>query len=233
MLFLTLIARPVAVMLIMTPFRASLRQQLVIIFAGFRGAASIAFAILIKLSGLMTDNDIFHITFVIVLMSIAIQGSLLPFIARKLKMIDEEVNVMKTFSDYSTETELQFIASTVSEGHAWIGKQIKKISLPPDMRIVVILRGEERVIPKGDTMIEEGDKLIFIGNEFKGVGGVVLNEVRIDKSDIECGRKISEIYFPDDRIVLIKRNSKKGPVSIVPNGQITIREDDILVLASL
>jgi cell volume regulation protein A len=233
MLFLTLVARPIAVSLIMTPFRARPRQQFVIMIAGFRGAASIAFAILIKLSGLMTDNDIFHITFVIVLMSIAIQGVLLPILSKKLGMIDEGENVLKTFSDYSTETELQFISSVVAPGHTWIGKQIKKITLPPDIRIVVILRGEERVIPKGDTVLLEGDKLIFIGTEFKGVGGVILNEVRIDKSDVECGRKISEIYLPDERIVLIKRQSKKGPVSIVPNGQITIRENDILVLAQL
>jgi cell volume regulation protein A len=233
MLFLTLIARPAAIALIMTPFKAPLRQQLVLVAAGFRGAASIAFAILIKLSGLMTDNDIFHITFVIVLMSIAIQGSLLPVISKKLKMIDAGENVMKTFSDYSTETELQFISSVVTPGHAWIGKQIKKITLPPDIRIVTILRGEERIIPKGDTLIEENDKLIFIGTEFKGVGGVVLNEVRIDKNDAENGKKIFEINLRDERIVLIKRMSKKGMVSIVPNGQITIRENDILVLASI
>jgi cell volume regulation protein A len=233
MLFLTFVARPIAVTLIMTPFKASFRQQLVIMIAGFRGAASIAFAILIKLSGLMTDNDIFHITFVIVLLSIALQGSLLPVLSRKLKMIDETENVLKTFSDYSTETELQFISSVVVPGNSWIGKQIKKVSLPPDIRIVMILRGEERIIPKGDTEIAEGDKLIFIGTEFKGVGGVILNEVRIDKDDDENGKKISEITLPDDFIVLIKRQSKKGMVSIVPNGQITIREGDVLVLASL
>jgi cell volume regulation protein A len=233
MLFLTLVARPIAVSLIMTPYKAPLRQQLVIMIAGFRGAASIAFAILIKLSGLMTDNDIFHITFVIVLLSIAVQGGLLPMLSRKLRMIDEAENVLKTFSDYSTETELQFISSVVPPGHAWIGKQIKKISLPPDIRVVTILRGDERVIPKGDTEIAENDKLIFIGTEFKGIGGVVLNEVRIDKDDAENGMKIADIIFPDERIVLIKRMSKKGMISIVPNGQITIRENDVLVLASI
>jgi cell volume regulation protein A len=233
MLFLTLVARPIAVTLIMTPFGSDWRQQLVIMMAGFRGAASIAFAIIIKLSGLMTDNDIFHITFVIVLMSIAIQGVLLPIFSRKLKMIDEGENVLKTFSDYSTETELQFISSVVVAGNSWIGKQIKKVSLPPDIRIVMILRGEERIIPKGDTEIKEGDNLIFIGTEFKGVGGVILNEILIDKDDRENGKKIAEISLQDDRIVLIKRQSKKGMVSIVPNGQITIREGDILVVASL
>ncbi|MDR0992916.1 MAG: potassium/proton antiporter [Ruminococcus sp.] len=233
MLFLTFVARPIAVMLIMTPFKATWRQQAVIMISGFRGAASIAFAILIKLSGLMTDNDIFHITFVIVLLSIALQGSLLPVLAKKLKMIDEAENVLKTFSDYSTETELQFLSSVVVPGHAWIGKQIKKITFPPDIRVVMILRGEERIIPKGDTEINEGDKLIFIGTEFTGVGGVILNEVRIDKDDSENGKKIAEITLGDDRIVLIKRMSKKGMVSIVPNGQITIRENDILVMASI
>ena len=40
-------------------------------------------------------------------MSIGIQGTLLPLFAKKLDMIDDDENVMKTFNDYSDETEVQ------------------------------------------------------------------------------------------------------------------------------
>lgn len=41
-------------------------------------------------------NDIFHIIFFIVLFSIAIQGGLLPMVA-KMNMIDTEKNILKPF----------------------------------------------------------------------------------------------------------------------------------------
>ena len=47
-----------------------------------------------------TENDVFHIVFMIVLFSILLQGSLLPLVAKKLDMIDEKGDVMKTFNDY-------------------------------------------------------------------------------------------------------------------------------------
>ena len=47
---LTFIARPVAVFLVMTPFRSSWRQQALTAFAGLRGAASAVFAIIAVVS---------------------------------------------------------------------------------------------------------------------------------------------------------------------------------------
>ena len=47
---LTFIARPLAVFLIMTPFKAGFRQQVLIAFSGLRGAASIVFAIMVTVS---------------------------------------------------------------------------------------------------------------------------------------------------------------------------------------
>ena len=57
-----------------------------------------------------TENDIFHIVFMIVLFSILLQGSLLPFVARKLDMIDQKADVMKTFNDYSDEVRFSLFS---------------------------------------------------------------------------------------------------------------------------
>ena len=56
-----------------------------------------------------TKNDLFHIVIFIVLFSISIQGTLLGLVAKKLDMIDENGNVMKTFSDYSDEMPVEFV----------------------------------------------------------------------------------------------------------------------------
>lgn len=60
-------------------------------------------------------------------MSIGIQGTLLPLFAKKLDMIDDEENVMKTFNDYSDETEVQFIKLSVQPDSNWAGRKIKDI----------------------------------------------------------------------------------------------------------
>jgi cell volume regulation protein A len=233
MLFLTFVARPIAVTAVLAPFKTSLRQLSVMWFAGFRGAASIAFAILIHISVVQTQYDVFHLTFVIVLLSIATQGALLPWFAKKVGMISETEDVMKTFSDYSNETELQFIATTISASHPWVGKKFRKLEFPPDIRAVMIKRGIERVIPKGNTEILEDDIIILVGNGYIGSGDIDLTEIIIDKDNEACGKHISELGIPaNELIVLIKRQTKNGVTTIVPTGKIFIHEGDVLVLAS-
>ncbi len=92
----------------MTPFGCGFKKQLLVSWAGMRGAASIVFAIMAVVDPATTDNDIFHMVFFIVLFSILIQGTLLPFVAKKLDMIDSDADVMKTFTDYLDEVPVQF-----------------------------------------------------------------------------------------------------------------------------
>ncbi|MDR0903356.1 MAG: potassium/proton antiporter [Ruminococcus sp.] len=232
MLFLTLIARPIAVAIILTPFKAPFRQQLIVNIAGFRGAASIAFAIIIQLASVTTNNDVFHIVFCIVLLSIIVQGTLLPYLSKELKMVDDRDDVMKTFSDYQSETDLQFVSAEVTEDHPWANKLVKKVVFPPDIRAVMILRGDEKVIPKGDTQILAGDVLILVGNEYLDERKIDLTELRIDSDHYACGKKLSDIRFLRNAlVVLIKRTTKKGVRTLVPNGNIVITDNDVLVLA--
>lgn len=87
--FITLIARPFTVSLLL-PFKAGLNQIFLISRAGFRGALSIVFAITATLNT-VSEYDIFHSVFFIVLLSILVQGSLLSFAAKKSNMIDDKI----------------------------------------------------------------------------------------------------------------------------------------------
>ena len=93
-LFLTFVARPAAVGLLLAPSKPPIGQYLVISWAGLRGAASIVFAIMATLSEGYMKYDIFHIVFCVVLFSIIFQGSLLPKVAEKCDMIDNSTDVM-------------------------------------------------------------------------------------------------------------------------------------------
>ena len=129
-LFLTFVARPLAVGMILTPFGCSIRQQTLVSWSGLRGAASIVFAIMTVVNPAVMDNDIFHIVFFIVLFSILIQGSLIPFVAKKLDMVDTDGDVMKTFTDYSYELPVGFVEFDMPHGHHWVDKTVQELNFP-------------------------------------------------------------------------------------------------------
>lgn len=225
-LFLTFVARPLAACPILAVFGSKLSQQAVISWAGLRGAASIVFAIIVTVDDAYTKNDVFHIVFCIVLLSIGLQGTLLPLISRKLHMIDNSQDVMKTFNDYAEESALQFITLTLAEGHSWTGEEIQDITLPPQTRIVLIRRDSGQVIPKGNTILENGDKLIMSAVEYKGKQPIPMKEICIDKKHGWAGKKLCELTLPASTVALIKREGE----SFVPDGDTKILEEDILVM---
>lgn len=159
-LFLTFIARPVAVFTILMPFKVPIKQQILVSWAGLRGAASIVFAIFCVNSNVPMKNDIFHIVFCVALFSVSVQGTLLPYISRKLELVDDSESVLKTFTDYQDETDIKLIELIVKEKHPWIGKLIKDLKLSSDSLIVMIKRDNDTVIPNGYTKIHENDILV-------------------------------------------------------------------------
>ncbi len=158
---MTFAARPLVIGVLLAPFKPSLGQFAVISWAGLRGAASIVFAIMVTVNDSFAGGDIYHIVFCVVLYSIILQGTLLPILSRKVNMIDENSDVLRTFTDYVDETEVQFIQLPITPGHPWIGNAIKDLTLVPDTLLAAIQRGDKVVVPKGDTVIEENDLLIL------------------------------------------------------------------------
>lgn len=225
-IFLTFVARPIAVGVILTPFKCSLRQQALVSWAGLRGAASIVFAIMTVVHPAVMDNDIFHIVFFIVLFSILIQGTLIPFVAKKLNMIDTHGDVMKTFTDYSYELPVGFIEIDMNENHHWVDKTVQELKLPNNLIMVLILRGEERIIPKGSTYVLANDKIVLCGRAGNSVEGVSILEHEISKKHEMYGKQIKEISKENEIIVMIKR----GRRLVIPDGNTRILEGDIVVV---
>ena len=152
-LFLTFAARPAAVFLLLAPLHCPRNQRLFISFAGMRGAASIAFAIMAVSSGISLSYDLFHMVFFIVLFSILVQGSLIPSAARKLDLIDDQEDVMATFNDTAEDLPVQFVRFQLPQGHPWDGRMVSEITFPPQSILPIIERGSQQIVPKGDTRL--------------------------------------------------------------------------------
>lgn len=228
-LFLTFIARPVAVFATLLPFKCKIRQILFVSWSGMRGVASIVFSIMAVTEATSLDKDIFHIVFFIVLFSILIQGTLLPVVAKKLNMIDTSGNVMKTFTDYTDEVPIQYIQFTLNKGHEWENKSLFQIVLPPESILVLIIRNGEKVIPRGHTKLHAGDVIVISGRAGSKVKGVDLVEKELDENSEWINKKISDIPKNNNLIVMIKRN---GNV-LIPRGDTVLVEGDTLVVSKV
>jgi trk system potassium uptake protein TrkA len=85
------------------------------------------------------------------------------------KIIEEEVS----FSDFVNlmsfkRGKLAIVRVDLPKDSPVINKKIKDIVLPQDSVLVSILRGEEVIVPKGDTILKSGDDVValtLVGNE--------------------------------------------------------------------
>jgi len=85
------------------------------------------------------------------------------------KIIEEEVS----FSDFVNlmsfkRGKLAIVRVDLPDDAPVINRQVKDIALPKDAVLVSIVRGEEVILPKGDTVLKTGDDVIaltLIGNE--------------------------------------------------------------------
>lgn len=224
---LTVIARPIAVFVLMLPFKCSVRQNLLISWAGLRGASSSVFAIMAVAAGISMKQDLFHIVFMVSLFSVAIQGTLLPYVAQKLDMVDNEGDVRKTFNDYQEETALQLITIHIPAHHGWANRMIKDITMPTGALSLMIKRGEETIITKGDTLVLPGDNVILSVPPYIPGEDEQLEERYITKKDAWCNKKIVELELgANELIAMIIREGE----SIIPDGKTIICENDVVVL---
>lgn len=224
--FITLVARPVAVFLLLLPFQCSIRQCLLVSFAGLRGAASSVFAIMVVASGASISYDLFHIVFMVSLFSVAIQGTLLPTIARKLSMVDNQTDVRKTFNDYQEESAITLMRMHIPKGHSWENKLIREIHVPTGSLAIMLKRGKETIITKGDTRIHTGDDVILSVPAYEAAEHERLEEIVIGKKHNWCDKTIAELELPPKELIaLILREND----NIIPDGKTRIQEGDIVV----
>lgn len=228
MIFLTLIGRPLAVLMTLLPFKPTINQIGLVSWAGLRGVASIVFAIMAVLSGADLHYNLFNLVFCVVLLSISIQGTFLPLVSKKLDMIDNTSDVFKTFNDYQEESTIRFIKIHIDEHHSWYHKSLSEIQIPASVLVVLILRKDGNIVPNGSTIIEKGDLLVLAAQEFTDQENLSMKEIVVDKNHRWVNRPLKDISLVKNNLVLmIKRNKD----TIVPNGNTLICADDILVIA--
>lgn len=228
MAFLTFVARPLVCTALLLPFRAPWGQIGMTAWAGLRGAASIVFAISAVLSGIGMTYDLFNLVFCIVLLSMAVQGTLLPRVAGKLSMTDRGADVGKTFTDYQEESDIGFVEIRLVPGHLWCGMSVSQLSLPAELLVAMVDRGGTAIVPRGDTELQEGDRLVLAARSFEDQEHLNIREVPVERGSKWAGQPISRLSNTKPRLIIL---IKRGLETVIPTGSTVICPGDVLVVA--
>ncbi|MGQ7868657.1 potassium/proton antiporter [Sunxiuqinia sp. sy24] len=166
-LFLIFIARPLSVLIALTPFKMKMNRRLYISWVGLRGAVPIVFATYPLLAGIEKANMIFNIVFFISLTSVLVQGTTLNTIARWLQVSAPELtNPLATYETFLSEQAKKIRKEiTIPEDGLVAGKKIVDLHFPRAALIAMINRGTEFLTPNGATIIAPKDKLIVLADD--------------------------------------------------------------------
>lgn len=176
MIFIT---RPLSVFLCLAPFRKMpLKDKSYISWVGLRGAVPIIFAIFILAENVPHARLIFNIVFFCTLVSLLIQGTSLPIIAKWLGLADkpQPSTYLADFDiDFSDEIKSVTSEITISDKSLINGNLMMDLSLPDKTLAVMVKRGDHYFIPRGNTKLIVNDKLLIITDDMEALNETYRN----------------------------------------------------------
>ncbi len=107
---------------------------------------------------------------------------------------------------------------------------MSEITLPTGSLAVMIRRGKETLIPRGDTVIEANDSVILSVPPYKSDRidkSLKLREIPINSRHIWSNSQIRDLKLPKRLLIVM---IKRGEESIIPSGATTILNGDVVVV---
>ncbi len=158
---LMFVARPIAVVLCLGPFRYGWREIVFASWTGLRGAVPIILGIYPLLFGVAGAVRLFDIVFFVVLASVVMQGWSLRLLARRLGVtrtlpprppVDVEVTVHE-------DVDADAVSYLVDPDAAVVDARVRDLSAATRVVVSLIARGRDLVLPRGRTRIRVGDRV--------------------------------------------------------------------------
>ena len=163
-LFMIFVARPVATLISLSPFRQfTTKARLYISWVGLRGAVPIIFAIYTINNGVENSDYLFNVVFVITIISLLVQGTTVSGMANWLNLsFTEKERTFKLVVPDHIKSEFSEIE--INNAMLKRGNTLKDIRLPGHTLVVMVYRAGEYFVPKGDTILSKGDKLLVVSD---------------------------------------------------------------------
>ncbi|MBQ9463068.1 MAG: potassium/proton antiporter [Bacteroidales bacterium] len=165
-IFMMLVARPISVFLCLAPFRGlSLKGKAYISWVGLKGAGPILFALYPVLAGIDGADFVFNIVFFITLLSLLIQGITLSPVAKKLNLSYYEGPDVESFGLEVPEEMGMLRDHIVTKEDLSAGKTLRDLKLPHGIRVIMIKRSQQYLVPHGSMELKPDDHLVLIIGE--------------------------------------------------------------------
>ncbi len=163
---LTLVARPLSVFAVMTPFGAGWRDRVLLSWAGLRGAVPIVLATIPMVYAVNDSRRIFNIVFVLVIVFTLLQGPTLPWLTRRLGLARTG-----SASDLGIESAPlerlrgHLLSVSVPQGSRMHGVEVTELRLPPGSAVTLVVRDGRSFVPDRRTMLQRGDELLVVATD--------------------------------------------------------------------
>jgi cell volume regulation protein A len=160
---LTVLARPLSVLVSTVWDRLSLREMAFVSWAGLRGAVPIVLATIPLAEGLPGATDIFDIVFVLVVVDTIVTGPTLPWVAARLGLLDadatRDLEIESAPLERIAADLLQIRISRRSRMH---GVEVAELRLPQAASVALIVREGHTEVPSERTVLRRGDELLVV-----------------------------------------------------------------------
>ncbi len=172
-LFMIFVSRPVTVHACLIPFRKlSLKARNYISWVGLRGAVPIIFATYPWISDIANSKTIFNIVFFITIISLLVQGTTVSSMAKWLKL-SEKVPRKRKLKNFDVEIadEIKSYMSEISIKNEYLanGSRLMDLNVPDNTLIAMVKRGDQYFIPRGNTELHVGDRILVITDDEKSL----------------------------------------------------------------
>ncbi|MCX5333434.1 potassium/proton antiporter [Streptomyces sp. NBC_00140] len=165
-LVLTMVARPLSVVLCLTPFRVPWQEQTLMSWAGLRGAVPIILATIPMVNGVDGSRRIFNIVFVLVVVYTLVQGPTLPWLARQLRLGgDAEAADLGIESAPLERLRGHLLSVAIPDGSKMHGVEVNELRLPAGAAVTLVVRDGKSFVPLPTTVLRRGDELLVVATD--------------------------------------------------------------------
>lgn len=163
-LALIFVARPLAVILSLLPFRFSWREQAFISWVGLRGAVPIILAIFPALAGINNADLFFNLAFFVVMVSLILQGWTIPWAARltRVELPPKGQSLKRLELDLPNHPDLELTGYQLPDNSPVVGKESASLRLPKNAKLLFCLREQQLLSVHEFDLLAKGDQLYFV-----------------------------------------------------------------------
>lgn len=137
----------------------------------------------------------------------------------------EEYNNTRRSSDIEKVIDLKFIRINVTKNHEWVSKQIKDLKVPEGLILATIIRKGEATVPRGDTVIYEGDQVVLGAQGYNDDYKIHIREIELKERSSWVGYALKDIDMSKHSLVLMV---KRGSNILIPNGNTILKSGDLV-----